>query len=93
MAIVALIPANKEEVKSIKNRNKRSRSRLMISLQQVGKLFFLKENCIACHNVDSKLIGPSLRIVKIYIQKRKTEISYHFKRQQAIVDPEQYMRL
>jgi cytochrome c len=46
----------------------------MISLQQKGKIIFEgKGNCIACHNVDSKLIGPSLQdIAKIY--KEKTEI-------------------
>jgi cytochrome c len=60
----------------------------MISLQQKGKIIFEgKGNCIACHNVDSKLIGPSLQdIAKIYKEKRKY-IIFLKGESEAIVDP------
>jgi cytochrome c len=45
----------------------------MISPAEVGKIIFEgKGNCIACHNVDSKLIGPSLQDTPKYT-KRKTK--------------------
>jgi cytochrome c len=57
----------------------------------LGKLFLGKGNCIACHNVDSKLIGPSLQdIAKIYKEKKRNMISFLKGESEAIVDPEQY---
>ena len=59
---------------------------------EVGKIIFEgKGNCIACHNVDSKLIGPSLQdIAKIYKEKNGNMISFLKGESEAIVDPSQY---
>jgi cytochrome c len=72
MAIVAFNSCKqKEEVKSIKEGKKESQPP-MISPAEVGKIIFEgKGNCIACHNVDSKLIGPSLQDIAKNT-KRKT---------------------
>lgn len=59
---------------------------------EVGKIIFEgKGNCIACHNLDSKLIGPSLQdIAKIYKEKNGNIISFLRGESEAIVDPSQY---
>jgi cytochrome c len=64
----------------------------MISLSRSWENYFEgKGNCIACHNVDSKLIGPSLQdIAKIYKEKKRNMISFLKGESEAIVDPEQY---
>jgi cytochrome c len=59
---------------------------------EVGKIIFEgKGNCTSCHNIDSKLIGPSLQdIAKIYKEKNGNIISFLKGESEAIVDPEQY---
>lgn len=62
------------------------------SAVEVGKnIFEGKGNCTSCHNVDSKLIGPSLQdIAKIYKEKNGNMISFLKGESEAIVDPSQY---
>lgn len=59
---------------------------------EVGKIIFEgKGKCVTCHNVDSKLIGPSLQdIAKIYKEKNGNIISFLKGESEAIVDPSQY---
>ena len=59
---------------------------------EVGKIIFEgKGNCTSCHNVDSKLIGPSLQdIAKMYKEKNGNIISFLKGESEAIVDPSQY---
>lgn len=94
MAIVALNSCKqKEEVKATKEAgNKEVAAADDFSPAEVGKIIFEgKGNCIACHNVDSKLIGPSLQdIAKVYKEKNGNIISFLKGESEAIVDPEQY---
>jgi cytochrome c len=59
---------------------------------EVGQeLFEGKGNCVACHLVDQKVIGPSIQdIAKIYKSKNATIIDFLKNDAQPIVDPIQY---
>ena len=54
-------------------------------------LFENKGNCVACHQPDKKVIGPSLEeISKIYKDKNASIISFLKEESDPIVDPSQY---
>lgn len=59
---------------------------------EVGQeLFEGKGNCVACHLVDQKVIGPSIQdIAKIYKSKNASIIDFLKNDAQPIVDPSQY---
>lgn len=59
---------------------------------EVGKeLFEGKGNCIACHLVDKKVIGPSIQdIAKIYKTQNGSLIDFLKNDAKPIVDPSQY---
>lgn len=58
----------------------------------LGKeIFEGKGNCVACHQVDQKVIGPSIKeIVKIYKDKNGNIVSFLKGESDAIVDPAQF---
>jgi len=60
--------------------------------EELGKVIFEgKGNCISCHKVDEKLIGPSLQdIAKIYQEKNASMVSFLKGESDAIVDPSQF---
>lgn len=54
-------------------------------------IFEGKGNCVACHQVDQKVIGPSIKeIAKIYKDKNGNMVSFLKGESDAIVDPEQF---
>ena len=54
-------------------------------------IFEGKGNCVACHQVDQKVIGPSIiEIAKIYKEKNGDMVSFLNGEADAIVDPEQF---
>jgi cytochrome c len=54
-------------------------------------IFEGKGNCVACHQVDKKVIGPSLQdIAKIYKDKNGNIVNFLKGESDAIVDPEQF---
>lgn len=61
-------------------------------LEDLGKeLFNGKGACIACHQVDQKVIGPSLQdIAKIYKEKNGDMVRFLKGEGEPIVDPTQY---
>ena len=61
--------------------------------QELGKeIFNGKGACVACHQPDAKLIGPSLKdIAKIYQDKNGDMIKFFRGDADAIVDPEQFV--
>jgi cytochrome c len=63
-----------------------------ISPVALGKTIFEgKGNCVACHQVDQKVIGPSLQeIAKIYKEKNGNMVSFLKGESDPIVDPEQF---
>ncbi|PKB16636.1 c-type cytochrome [Flavobacterium sp. 5] len=60
--------------------------------EALGKeIFEGKGNCVACHQVDKKLIGPSLQeIAKIYKDKNGNLVNFFKGEGEAIVDPSQF---
>ena len=60
--------------------------------EDLGKeLFNGKGACIACHQVDQKVIGPSLQdIAKIYKEKNGDMVRFLKGEAEPIVDPTQY---
>ncbi|KAB1157004.1 c-type cytochrome [Flavobacterium luteum] len=58
----------------------------------LGKeLFQGKGNCVACHLVDQKVIGPSIQeIAKIYKDQKGNIIDFLKNDAKPIVDPSQY---
>jgi cytochrome c len=60
--------------------------------EALGKeVFEGKGNCISCHQVDKKVIGPSIQeIAKIYKEKNGDIISFLRDDAKPIVDPSQY---
>ncbi|MFA9187192.1 c-type cytochrome [Flavobacterium magnesitis] len=59
--------------------------------EELGKIIFeSKGNCISCHQVDSKTIGPSMQeIAKIYKEKNGNMVAFLKGESEAIVDPSQ----
>ncbi|MBK0369677.1 c-type cytochrome [Flavobacterium agrisoli] len=62
------------------------------SPEDLGKsLFEGKGNCTTCHQIDQKVIGPSVKdIAKIYKQKNGNIISFLKEESEPIIDPDQY---
>ena len=62
------------------------------SPEALGKeIFEGKGNCVACHKVDQKVIGPSIQeIAKIYKDKKGNIINFLKGEDEAIVDPTQF---
>ena len=55
------------------------------------ELFEGKGACIACHKVDTKLIGPSLQdIAKTYKEKNGDLVAFLKEEAKPIMDPSQY---
>ena len=59
---------------------------------ELGKeLFEGKGNCVACHKVDQKIIGPSIQdIAKIYKAKNGNIVDFLKNDASPLVDPSQY---
>ncbi len=58
----------------------------------LGKeIFEGKGNCVACHQPDQKVIGPSIKVIaKIYKEKNGNMVAFLKGEADAIVDPEQF---
>ncbi|HSD09097.1 c-type cytochrome [Flavobacterium sp.] len=58
----------------------------------LGKeIFEGKGNCVACHQVDQKVVGPSIQeMAKIYKEKNGNIVSFLKGDSDAIVDPAQF---
>lgn len=60
--------------------------------EELGKVIFEgKGNCVSCHQVDVKQIGPSIQeIAKIYKEKNGNMVTFLKGESEAIVDPSQF---
>jgi cytochrome c len=60
--------------------------------EQLGKSIFEgKGNCVACHRIDEKLVGPSVQdIAKVYKAQNGNMVSFLKDDAKPIVDPTQY---
>jgi len=56
-----------------------------------GEALFTENNCIACHKVDQKIIGPSLQeTAKIYKEKKGNMVAFLKEEAEPIVNPALY---
>jgi cytochrome c len=62
------------------------------STVEYGKTLFEGEgNCIACHQLEQKIIGPNIKeIAKIYKDKNASIVLFLKEESDPIVDPSQY---
>lgn len=60
--------------------------------EQLGKSIFEgRGNCVACHRIDEKLVGPSVQdIAKIYKAQNGDIVSFLKDDAKPLVDPTQY---
>jgi cytochrome c len=60
--------------------------------EQLGKeIFEGKGNCVACHQPDQKIIGPSIKqIAQVYKDKNASIVDFLKEKSDPLVDPEQY---
>ena len=55
------------------------------------ELFEGEGNCIACHQAEQKIIGPSIQeIAKIYKDKNASIVSFLREESEPIIDPSKY---
>ncbi len=53
----------------------------------LGKQLFTEKTCVSCHQLDKKLVGPSIKdIVKIYDEKKGNIVQFLKGNSPAIVD-------
>lgn len=62
-----------------------------VATLEKGEALFNENNCTACHQLNQKVVGPSLQdIAKIYKEKNGNIVSFLKEEAQPIVDPSQY---
>lgn len=56
-----------------------------------GKKLFKEKNCVVCHQLNTKLIGPSLiNVSKAYAGKKEKLDSFLIGKSKSIIDPAQH---
>jgi cytochrome c len=91
-AILTLLSCKKESQEPFGKPEEITTSEIQKNPKMVGKeLFETKGNCVACHLIDKKVIGPSLvEIAQIYKDKNGDMVSFLKGDAEPIVDPSQY---
>ena len=89
LSVLAFISCKKESEESF---GKPEATTEVQKPEDLGKeIFEGKGNCINCHKLDVKLVGPSIQdIAKIYKDKNGNMISFLKGEGEPIVDPTQY---
>jgi cytochrome c len=90
-AILTIVSCKKEETKK-ESIYPLSTEEVTQTPVELGKeIFNGRGNCVACHQVNQKVIGPSLQdIAKIYKDKNADMVSFLKGEGEPIVDPSQY---
>jgi cytochrome c len=56
-----------------------------------GETIFTENNCVACHKIDQKIVGPSLQdIAKIYKAQKGNMVAFLKEEAEPIVDQSMY---
>ena len=64
---------------------------LSVPTAEKGEALFTENNCIACHKIDQKVIGPSLQeTAKIYKEKKGNIVAFLKEEAPPIVDEKLY---
>ena len=79
-------------ITSCKNKEDKNQSeKPKIASVENGKLLFEENNCVACHQLNQKIVGPSLQdIAKIYKAQNGNLVSFLKEGADPIVDPSMY---
>lgn len=76
---------------SCKNKNNVDKATSGVNEPSGQELFEGKGNCIACHQPNQKIIGPSIKeIAKIYKEKKASIVLFLQEKSEPIIDPSQY---
>jgi cytochrome c len=89
VCLIAFISCKKESQEAFGQPNPTEVSQ---TPEQLGKSIFEgKGNCVACHKINEKLVGPSVQdIAKIYTAQNGDMVSFLKYDAKPIVDPSQY---
>ena len=89
VCLLVLISCKKESEETFGQPNP---SEVSQTPEELGKSIFEgKGNCAACHRIDEKLVGPSLKdIANIYIAQNGDLVSFLKDDAKPLVDPTQY---
>lgn len=92
IAVLALASCKKESKEPFGKPAETNETSEVKSPEALGKeLFEGKGNCVACHQVDQKVVGPSIQeIAKIYKEKNGNIVGFLKGEGEAIVDPSQF---
>ena len=64
---------------------------LSVPTPEKGEALFTENNCIACHKIDQKVIGPSLQeTAKIYKEQKGNIVAFLKEEAEPIVNQELY---
>ena len=76
----------KKEVESTKEEPKAA-AEAGADLVAMGEKLFTDKTCVSCHQLDAKIVGPSVKdIVKIYDEKNANLVDFLKGTQEAIVE-------
>ena len=94
-AVLAFVSCKKEEKTTIDNSQistEESASSAVKTPEELGKeIFEGRGNCTSCHQIDQKVIGPSIHeIAKIYKDKNADIVTFLKGKGELIVDPDQF---
>lgn len=95
-AVLAFVSCKKEEKTTIDNSQISTEESAAASAvktpEELGKeIFEGRGNCTSCHQVDQKVIGPSIHeIAKIYKDKNADIVNFLKGKGEPIVDPDQF---
>jgi len=94
-AALAFVSCKKEEKTTIDNSQistEESAASAVKTPEELGKeIFEGRGNCTSCHQVDQKVIGPSIHeIAKIYKDKNADIVNFLKGNGEPIVDPSQF---
>ncbi len=81
--------SKKEEVKKTVEEVKEVKSDATIAAEQLalGEKLFTEKTCTSCHQLDAKVVGPSIKdIIKIYDEKNGNLVQFLKGNSAAIVD-------
>lgn len=58
-------------------------------LVAAGEKLFMDKTCVSCHQLDAKIVGPSIKdIVKVYNEKNLDIVDFLKGKQEAVVETE-----
>ena len=90
-AMIAFASCKKEEVKKESLYPTTTETVAQTPVELGKEIFEGKGNCVACHQIDKKVIGPSLQeIAGIYKSKNADMVTFLKGEGEPIVDPSQY---